>query len=681
MRGFRRVVTFAAMSRRILAGWFALLLVGAAVLVPAPATAAQASPTEPAAVDTVRFGGADRYATSLLVAEAVAADAGGSLDWVVMVSGRSWPDAVVAASIAGHLGAPVLMTPPTGVRDDALEFFETVGASNVLLVSTGPESTATIRTSVDEQLRAAGLEVERAEGTDQYATGIAVAKRLGTPGSHDDWGAVAIIASGEVFADALVAGPVSAHGRFPVLLNPKAALHDGVSEYLRTADIDRVLIMGGKAALSQQVEDSIKSLGIVVNRWSGPTRFETATAIARSAAAFGSDECFAGSRVGIARARVPFDSFSAAPLLARNCATLVLTEPNAVPSATSRYLDNVRSSRQTVTLSVFGGNAAVSQASLDAYLSTGTPDDDTDEPEADAEPAAIDCDGSSTDPPMRLLSSEQYARHAVWSPDCRHIAYHLFHAVWVMDADGSNPRKVTERLDRVALRPAWSPDGTKIAYTSTDIGLSDSLNDFRSYIYVVNVDGTDDTAITSGTVMDSEPAWSPDGSRIAFQRTTWEDLTTNPPVGFEQFIVTVDPDGRNPVVLEGGEHDENTPAWSPDGTKIAVGYFGGIAVMDADGTNLRTSPGTRYWSSALSWAPDGTRVAFSRIAGTFTALSNLETNIAILDVASGDVTDVTTATGPELNPSWSPDGQRILFNTNNYTNGESFIHVVGADHR
>ncbi len=82
--------------------------VGSALVSATPAGAVQTL----AEVDVTRYGGADRYATSLLVAEAVAADAGGNLDSVVMVSGRSWTDAVVAAPLAGAPGAPVLTTPP-----------------------------------------------------------------------------------------------------------------------------------------------------------------------------------------------------------------------------------------------------------------------------------------------------------------------------------------------------------------------------------------------------------------------------------------------------------------------------------------------------------------------------------------------------------------------------------------
>ncbi|MCY3892837.1 MAG: cell wall-binding repeat-containing protein [Acidimicrobiaceae bacterium] len=89
----------------------ALLAVLVLVGVAAPFGARASSSGSAASVDFERYGGADRYATSLKIAEAVLADAG-SAQWAVMVSGESWLDAVVASSLAGALGAPVLLTPP-----------------------------------------------------------------------------------------------------------------------------------------------------------------------------------------------------------------------------------------------------------------------------------------------------------------------------------------------------------------------------------------------------------------------------------------------------------------------------------------------------------------------------------------------------------------------------------------
>lgn len=108
----------------------------------------------------------DRYATSLLVAEAVAADADGSLTHVVMVSGLSWPDAVVAAPVAGALGGPVLMTPPGELRDDAAAFLARTGVTDVVVVGSTGGADA-VSAAVVTALEGMGIAVERVGRVDR----------------------------------------------------------------------------------------------------------------------------------------------------------------------------------------------------------------------------------------------------------------------------------------------------------------------------------------------------------------------------------------------------------------------------------------------------------------------------------------------------------------------------------
>ena len=290
------------------------------------------------------------------------------MDAVVVVSGRHWTDAVIAAPVAGELGAPVLMVPPGGLRGDVLRFLSDVGATRAVVISTDPAAgDPAVSQPVLDALSNLRLWTPPVTGTDQYSTSVAAARRLGSVGDISGSGRTAIVASGEVFADALVAGPLAAHGPYPILLTPQDRLHPDAAAYLSDADIDHVVIMGGSAALAPAVESSVRRLGISVTRIAGATRFETATKFA-DFAALHAEGCFDGDEVGLARARIPFDSFSAAPLVARKCAPLVLTDPQNVPSATAGFLDEARAGRESVTLRVFGGNAAVSQTAIDDYL-------------------------------------------------------------------------------------------------------------------------------------------------------------------------------------------------------------------------------------------------------------------------------------------------------------------------
>jgi len=115
-----------------------VMLLGLGGALVRPAAAAGAAEDDGSNVSVTRYGGADRYETSLLIAEAVVAEAGGSLPSVVLVSGERWTDAVVAAPVAGALGAAVLMTPPGELRADARAFLERVGVSTAVVI--GPDA-------------------------------------------------------------------------------------------------------------------------------------------------------------------------------------------------------------------------------------------------------------------------------------------------------------------------------------------------------------------------------------------------------------------------------------------------------------------------------------------------------------------------------------------------------------
>ena len=375
--------------RRLLSALLAsLALLVASLAVPSGPAAAQTDDEAPERLSAVallffRFGGADRYETSLIVTEAVAATFGGKLDSIVLVSGERWTDAVVAAPLAGSLNAPVLMTPPDELRQDALDFMKNVGVNNAVVVgaTSGDSKHGPGRGVSDDvlaALREAGVQTERVEGSDRFGTAVAVAQRL-TPGAMPGLGRTAIVASGDVFADALVAGPFAFNGHHPLLLTTPTSLHPQVAAYLDEADIDHVVVMGGSAALDETVEASLVDAGIRVTRLAGATRYDTAVKAAELVedrdTAPGRAPCFATEGYGLARARVPFDSFSAAPFLGRFCMSLLLTDPGKVPVPTAIYLDKKLVAQAqadddnevdayVLGVFIFGGNAAVSQESL-----------------------------------------------------------------------------------------------------------------------------------------------------------------------------------------------------------------------------------------------------------------------------------------------------------------------------
>src|SRR5204863_620110 len=166
--------------------------------------------------------------------------------------------------------------------------------------------------------------------------------------------------------------------------------------------------------------------------------------------------------------------------------------------------------------------------------------------------------------------------------------------IWTMNADGSNLIQVTASGSGEFL-PAWSPDGTKIAVERTV-----SQN---SAIIVMNADGSNQVNLTTNTsIAEEEPKWSPDGTKIIFARDS------------SDFIFVMNADGSNRVRV-GTVSAAREPVFSPDGTKIAFHSLGGnfkIWVMNSNGTNVvqLTNQGNNGDDRDACWSPDGTKIVF-----------------------------------------------------------------------
>ena len=246
------------------------------------------------------------------------------------------------------------------------------------------------------------------------------------------------------------------------------------------------------------------------------------------------------------------------------------------------------------------------------------------------------------------------------------------HQIYVMDPDGSHVQPLTEKPPGTISYnafAAWSPDRQKIAFNSTRDGDYD--------IYVMAADGSDVQRLTRHRGLDGSPAWSPDGTRIAFVRDTDPPATgpMYPPRSLSIYVM--DSDGSNVQRLTefttGG-----AISWSPDGARIA---FDGnlddgiweIYVMQADGSNvqrLTNTPVRDAQSVAPDWSPDGQKIAFDS-----TRDGNFE--IYVMDVDGSNVQRLTHNDKVDARPAWSPDGRRIVFHSSR--DGNSEIYVMDAD--
>jgi len=239
------------------------------------------------------------------------------------------------------------------------------------------------------------------------------------------------------------------------------------------------------------------------------------------------------------------------------------------------------------------------------------------------------------------------------------IAFRRATQIYVMDANGANPTNITNNPGTFSRDPAWSPDGTKIAFSRDQNPVTDS-----SDIYVMNADGSNLIRLTTHPGMDSEPAWSPDGTKIAFNsaRNGNPDIYVMNANGSNQTRLTTDPD----IDIQ--------PTWSPDGGKIAFTSYrdGGkqVFVMDANGSNQTSlTPGSGEHQEA-AWSPDGTKIAF-RKGG----------RICVMSASGGDQTQLTSG-GADRWPAWSPDGTKIAFNrgeTPDIPIQQDDIFVINAD--
>ncbi|MEJ7758596.1 MAG: hypothetical protein WKF55_03265 [Gemmatimonadaceae bacterium] len=227
--------------------------------------------------------------------------------------------------------------------------------------------------------------------------------------------------------------------------------------------------------------------------------------------------------------------------------------------------------------------------------------------------------------------------------------------IWLINSNGTGERQLTFEPSS-EVDPAWSPDGNRIAFASD--------RDGNREVYVMNADGSAQVRLTSSAMGDYHPAWSPDGRRIAFVSERNGNAE----------IYVMNADGTNPLRLTSDSATDDDPAWSPDGRRIAFrsGRTGGgdIYVMNADGSEQSRLTTNTVPDAHPSWSPDGTRIAFSG------GVSSTSRDIFVINAdGSGSTRLMLQYLEPE-DPMWSPDGRKIAITEYDYYDDVARIRIV-----
>lgn len=279
----------------------------------------------------------------------------------------------------------------------------------------------------------------------------------------------------------------------------------------------------------------------------------------------------------------------------------------------------------------------------------------------------VGADGSR----LRALTSRaETVAFPYWSPDGSKIAYLCCDgqrpSLWVMHADGSNPRRLT---DGHSGSPAWSPDGSRIAFDHNDDGAID----------VIGADGTGQVRLAAES---GGAQWSPDGKAIVF--FSWRDF---PGQDQRNELYSMRSDGSDQVRLTENEAEDVEPRWSPDGRRIVfVSSRDGneeIYVVGADGSHPRRLTNDASADESPVWSPDGSRILFTsyRDGADPHMLGQGDAEIFTVRADGGGLTNLTNAVEWNGYPAWSPDGRRIAFSINDGVEFDLFVMDADGRHR
>ncbi len=223
--------------------------------------------------------------------------------------------------------------------------------------------------------------------------------------------------------------------------------------------------------------------------------------------------------------------------------------------------------------------------------------------------------------------------------------------VYALALDSLAVRQITNFPDpETANRfPDWSPGGRELVFVSEG---SDGAGD----LFIVAADGTGLRRLTSDPARYENPAWSPSGDWIAFEKGQGEDWG----------LYLIRPDGSDLRRIEGDNLFH--PSWSPEGKQLAVvtgdesEYYGAVLDLGEETSRRFTPSGLNVGS--VKWSPDGSAIAFDAVVDD-------DFDLYVVDADGSNLVRLTQSPAIDARPEWSPGGARVVFHS---TRGFGSVH-------
>ncbi len=238
--------------------------------------------------------------------------------------------------------------------------------------------------------------------------------------------------------------------------------------------------------------------------------------------------------------------------------------------------------------------------------------------------------------------------------------------LWAADSSARNVRQLTHTPDLIEAAPAWTRDGSRLAFH----GFRNSGSELYSLPMTDPLGPPQPLGSGArGDQSDTDPAWSPDGRQLVFVSDR----------GGNRDLYIIDADGQNLRQLTATPEDEGGPDWSPDGTAIVFHRFSpgapiaNLYALSPDGANERQLTNLRAMNIEPAWSPDGQRIAFmsDRDGGEY--------ELYMMAADGREQIRLTRTTWPEELPAWSPDSAWLVYAAQPDPLGDFDLYVLHVD--